>query len=168
MKVLGIDPQDSLLSLCVLDDNVKILYWDNNTLQRQIKFKNAQSYQEYLLKECMAVVNDLHKKYKLDLVVIEQQRGRVRSILEHSLLSVCMQLCIARVIFHPATWKKRVGFSKEKKGHKFNKEESIRMGLPFLNAYQGGILKKKFPKRLHDLTDSYHLAKAGSSYILNV
>ena len=166
MKVLGIDPQDSLLSLCVLEDGEKIVDWDNYPLQRQIKFRNAQSFQEYLLKECMRILKEKRDEHKFDLVVIEQQRGRVRSILEHSLLSVCMQLGMKRTIFHPSTWKKLVGFSKEGKGPKWNKEESIRMGITHLNSYRGGVLKTKYSKRLHDLTDSYLLAKAGSLYIL--
>lgn len=161
--VMGIDPQPTLIAVCVLDQYDKIYWWENIYLLKRNNFSTAQLWQEYIFQSSRDIVEKGKSLYPGLSVAVEQQRGRIKSIIEQGFLSACMELKIPRKILHPGTWKKACGF-KSAKGNKNNKKLSEILGVKRLKDYNPELLEKN-KDRYHDLTDAYFIAK---SYIVLV
>lgn len=170
---VGIDPQQSLLAIHVNSDEEEDVFWYQHVFKKKASssFKTAESWELYIGKEIEGVVEQLDANIrKLPgfspasriYSGVEQQRGRVNSIIEAMLISCGQSKGWHMCIPHPLTWKKSVGM-KCIPGNKSNKNESVNMVGPDLMAY----LKKnnlKNPGRIHDLCD----AKCISAHVFKV
>jgi hypothetical protein len=147
--IVGIDPQPSLIAWHVRDEH-RTVELNSVQLRKKACFKNAQDWQEYIYIECSRLIQHLSTRYKLGLVIIEQQRGRVNSNIEMALLVVCIQRDIPRKIVHPLQWKKAVGLPPEG-DHLLNKKISLEAAKA-----RGVPLGDK--GRVHDLADAYWIS----------
>lgn len=157
--VFGIDPQPTLLSVNGTM-NEKIIYWKNHYLKKKNTFRNAHEWQEYIWTECYNVISSL-SRFKPDLIVVEQQRGRVNSIIEQSIIGCCLSKNIKVTTVHPLTWKKN-SLVKHGKGNAKNKFESLKK-LESLNIEIPE--EYKHLERKHDLADAYFIREYAESIL---
>jgi uncharacterized iron-regulated protein len=157
--ILGIDPQRTLIATHLRGVDGKTADWRTFYLKKKSAFKGAQSWQTYIHEKCFEILEDYATYHHIRLVVIEQQRGRINSIIEQSLLVCCMALELEASIMHPLKWKSLSGVSC-KGSNKKNKDHVEQMVSSALEEYfsQKG---EKLPKRIHDLCDAYLLSEAG-------
>lgn len=156
---VGLDPQPALLACHAIDEKENIILWEPIYFAKKSSFKTVQDWQEYMVNTCHEFFNKLQVSYSnnYEIVVgIEQQRGRVNSMIEQTLLMLCMILKMKRVVLHPRTWKSAILF-KSGKGNYANKEAAIREC--------NDIIEKKYPhfleaSRLHDLCDARLISRA--------
>ncbi len=167
--IVGIDPQPRLLAVHVRvkDGNLDTFNWFKHYLQKKSRFDNAQAWQEYIYQESYSVLKqvkmDVTAKLKrpMSLVVVEQQKGRVNSIVEQSLLVACKVLELPCLILHPTTWKKRsnIPCMGDNKKNKLAVEKVV---LPYLFRYRNSEIKED---RDHDLCDAFKISEAGENSI---
>lgn len=169
--IVGIDPQPRLLAVHVRckDQNghLNTFDWFKHYLQKKSRFDNAQAWQEYIYQESYKVLNEVKMNVSAKLkkvptlVVVEQQKGRVNSIVEQSLLVACKVLLLPCLILHPTTWKKRsnVPCMHDHRKNKLAVEELV---LPYLFEYRKSNVKED---RDHDLCDAFKISEAGEKSI---
>lgn len=175
--VVGIDPQTKLFAVHIRQGQETVA-WFRVFLKKKSRFDNAQAWQQYIWQESInlldmvqqRLVHYLQSKDPPALVVIEQQKGRLQSIIEQCLLVACMVRKWPAKIMHSMTWKKRTGI-KCKKSNRLNKEESEKMVLPILidwskkqpdRSITFGLPETRTDEgRLHDLCEAFLLSKAG-------
>ena len=168
--IVGIDPQPRLLAFHVRNSLNITLAWFKHYLQKKSRFNNAQEWQEYLYDQCIMVLKEkipqvCHTQQLPSLVVCEQQKGRVNSIIEQSILAACRSLGIKLLILHPTSWKKATGVPCLKDYRK-NKQVVEQMVGPKLQQWfkDNNINKDKEDEdknRLHDLCDAEKISEAG-------
>jgi hypothetical protein len=161
---VGIDPQQSLLAINVNTDEEEDAFWFQHIFKKKNSsgFKTAEMWELYIAAEIETVITELDNKIRAHesfseasssiFCGVEQQRGRVNSLIEGILVSCGQRKGWIMSIPHPLTWKKSVGL-KCLPGNKNNKNESTSMIGPDLMDY----LKKndlKKPARIHDLCDA--------------
>jgi hypothetical protein len=166
--VLGFDPQPGLLAYHVAEYKYnnplseKTLIWQREILMKKACFDNAQQWQEYIWKICTGLFDKIERELSMksiNLVAIEQQRGRVNSLIEQSLLGCCMIRNLPRVIFHPATWKNLTGIPSL--GSNAENKKYVKQ------LFEKDLQKFKFTdKRTHDLCDAKLISKA--AYIFSI
>lgn len=166
MYTIGIDPQPTCLGICVKSNRDDIpVKWFVDYFKRKSLFKKSSEWQKYLYLKCTDVINRLvyeltSKDFNL---VIEQQRGRVNSIIENTLCCVGCRIigCDNVYIVHPNTWKKVLVYDKDHiaNGHYSNKKSSIR--LVQKNDDLKAIIetRKLNVLRLADMCDAYWICK---------
>jgi hypothetical protein len=161
--IVGIDPQPSLLAVHVRE-GFRTHQWFVINFRKKSSFNPVQKWQEYIATNCVDMINKLYKDFndRKDkiLVVIEQQRGRVNALIEHSLLMACMQLNISRLVVHPNTWKKSVKLNSGP-GNKTNKQTSVQL----VEKETGKSLGEG---RVHDKADAYCISKCGLLLALGI
>ncbi len=172
--IVGIDPQPRLLAVHVRCKNfngeLNTFDWFKHYLQKKSRFDNAQAWQEYIYHECYTILKQvkLNVSIKLKspptLVVIEQQKGRVNSIVEQSLLVSCKVLDLPCLILHPTTWKKRANVPCMH-DHKRNKQVVEEMVMPYLYRYRNSNVKED---RDHDMCDAFKISEAGENSFLSL
>lgn len=155
---IGIDPQPTLLGVCGITSTGKIVFWEPVWFQKKSTFKHVQLWQEYIISECLIELKKIQVTYpQYELYIsVEQQRGRINSMIEHTIVTLCYLLKLKCKVFHSKTWKSIINFESAK-GNRNNKEHS-----EFLCK---DIIDKDFPhfndyERKHDLCDGYLIAKA--------
>jgi hypothetical protein len=169
---IGIDPQQKFLSVNIATHDGQTIAWFNHILKRKqsSQFATAQAWQEYICRECMLVLERVvHDKARLGgfqhititKVGIEQQKGRVNTILEQALLDVCIFLKLPVHILHPTTWKNKtkipcMGNNKD------NKEVCVKLTRDKMNDFFGEETVKEMEKaeRIHDYCDCYRIREA--------
>lgn len=167
---VGIDPQPTLLSVnCCLEDNTTIVAWFNHYLKKKATFVNAQGWQVHIYEECHKLLHQVipnacsekcfPRACKIELVTIEQQKGRVNTILEQTLLCVCKALNLNVHIIHPLTWKKEVGISCTGTNKK-NKDTVVEATKTDFELHFG-VNTNNTQLRIHDLCDAFQIRKAG-------
>lgn len=169
---VGIDPQQKFISVNVTLEDGTILAWFNHVLKRKqsSQFATAQSWQEYIFREChnllQTVVYNQIKPYQnvtISRVGIEQQKGRVNTIIEQTLLCVCLILKIPATVLHPVTWKKKTGIQCMGSNHA-NKKECVEKTRHILVGYFGEAkvveMENTDDKRIHDYCDAYRIGEA--------
>ncbi len=169
--IVGIDPQPRLLAVHVrckdCNGNLDTFDWFKLYLQKKCRFENAQAWQEYIYQESHKMLSEVKMnvmaklKKPLTLVVVEQQKGRVNSIVEQSLLVACKVLALPCLILHPTTWKKRTNVPCMQ-DHRKNKLAVEQLVLPTLFEYRKSNVKED---RDHDLCDAFKLSEAGEKSI---
>lgn len=176
---VGIDPQPTLISVnCTTEhaNNDKLnpkdytIAWFNHYLKKKSAFSCAQGWQEHVFDESYKLLSGIIKtqceekcypnRYVIKLVAIEQQKGRVNTILEQTLLCVCKQLHLPVMVLHPLTWKKAVGLETGG-GNKKNKDLVVNMTHNTLTSFFGNYEVKGAKLRVHDLCDAYQIRRAG-------
>jgi hypothetical protein len=182
---IGIDPQPTFLSInCTTDQNTLVpdtdpktytVSWFNHYLKKKSAFGCAQAWQEHIFEECYKILHTVIPRqceekcypnlYDIKLVSVEQQKGRVNTILEQTILCVCKQLALPALILHPLTWKKTVGLECGG-GNKKNKELVVEMTHDTLVAFFGDYQAGGTKLRVHDLCDAYQIRRAGYTLIL--
>lgn len=123
--VVGIDPQPSLLAVCVKHLNTgKRIAWFQVLLKRKDSFPKAGDWESYIVDQCIRTVSEIethianvflgvqNKMFYVDFAV-EQQRGRVKTIPETCLATAARARGWTIRIPHPNTWKKGMGFTAE-------------------------------------------------------
>jgi len=172
--IVGIDPQPTLFAVqCKTLDGI-ILAWFNIHLKKKARFDSAQLWQEYIYQESHALITKtipthcyamLGGYQKPDLVTIEQQKGRVCSIIETSLLNVCLQENIPAWIANAMCWKRKTN-TPCTKYHYQNKKVVEKIVEPILNEYftPEELEEIKKSKRKHDLCDANQITDAGIIY----
>jgi hypothetical protein len=169
---IGIDPQPSLLAICCMDPKQEIMEWFDIRLHRKDTYKSAEDWGIYVAHQAKVVLADLkeliftyHKQKFVTrnkmlrptiLLCIEQQRGRVNSLIEGYLVGVGVDLDMNILVPHPNKWKSKVGLVSEP-GNKANKTASLKMYVDQYVKYCDSIGKRP-GKRLHDLCDAKCLA----------
>lgn len=168
---VGIDPQQKFISVNVSMADGTVLAWFNHILKRKqsSQFATAQSWQEYIFRECHSLLQTVvynHIKsphYHISRVGIEQQKGRVNTIIEQTLLCVCLILKIPATVLHPVTWKKRTGIQCMG-SNQANKKECVEKTRHILVSYFGEAkvveMETTDDKRIHDYCDAYRIGEA--------
>jgi len=157
---LGIDPQPSAIAgCCVGDRNGRVVYLHMVRLAHKAQM-SAQRWQEYVITEFEKFFDNVmaaaaSSGATLAKVAVEQQRGRVNSMMEVSCVAICMQKRLWRLVVSPKTWKSWTDVPCTG-DHNENKKESTRIALPFLISYDPGVEKRHSP--VHHLCDAYHIA----------
>lgn len=170
---IGIDPQPSLIAVHIYDIlRDRTIKWFVLMLQKKTRKNTAQEWQEYICKQSDVLLNyciDTIISYnggnclKHILVVVEQQRGRVNSIIEQSILASCVKNDVARQILHPLTWKKKVGINCMG-SNKENKKLVENLVSPILKKYcKETGMNICSTCRIHDMCDAYLISKAFSN-----
>lgn len=160
---VGIDPQPTQLAVKVevSGDSVATIDWFNILLKLKSLFKTAEEWELYVADQCNMVIDNIVKTIsvysgrstkKWVYCAIEQQRGRVKSIIEACLVAATLKVGWIVCVPHPVTWKKSCKM-KHGKGNTQNKIESEKMYSEELELYcaEKHIL---VPKRIHDLCDA--------------
>lgn len=166
--VLGIDPQPKFLSVHLRKESGEILDWFNHHLQKHSRFNNAQSWQEHVYDEVIIMLQRIaltiqtktKEKRFPDLISCEQQKGRVNSLIEQTILCVCKHLKIKCIIIHPVSWKKATGIPCLKNHYK-NKQAVEEVVKPEYMAYMKDRNMDITETRLHDLFDAKKICEAG-------
>lgn len=166
--------------------NFEIVEWNNLYLRKKERFKTAFDWQLYILNECHLFSTKLIKKINTHfegvhywtpadklrgynvLFAVEQQRGRVNSIIEQSLLAAMSFEDHSKSFYfnnkslyslHPTTWKKAVKFQNQGTNKK-NKDFSVTEISPCLTEYRSRVnISTKPGERIHDLCDAFLIAK---------
>lgn len=164
--IVGIDPQPTCLGFCVRGLNMKPNY-NCAYLKKKQSFTKSSLWQEYLYEFCSNFIDELvetHRRHGvITTVVVEQQRGRVNSLIEATLYALFkIKLHGAKVLLvHPATWHSKVDLGSKPGGsHYANKKLSV---LAFEKAL-GTIEVTSKPcnlYRLADMADAYWLSEWG-------
>jgi hypothetical protein len=188
--IVGIDPQQKLFGVHIRKGD-ETLGWFKIYMKKKCRYETAQAWQEYVWSECVTLldrvarhipIHAMHVQYtfphlscgtrptKPDLVVIEQQKGRVHSIIEQSLLVACLQRNWNAKIMHPMSWKRKIKMDFGE-GNKKNKEKALHAVLPILEQWIalnpdsrisiGTALTPADESRMHDLCDAFLISKAG-------
>lgn len=182
--IVGIDPQPTLLAVHVRDNFDATIAWFKHYFQKKCRFDNAQKWQEHIYDETSNVLQQkipliIKAKFSyLSLqqcvpryVAVEQQKGRVNSIIEQTVLCLCKHAKIEVLILHPMTWKKHTNIPKTGNNKK-NKEAVEKIVKPKLQEYiqtstdlhdteQLNIVDwDKTKERLHDLCDADKISEA--------
>lgn len=157
MLILGIDPQPKLLALCLINEKLEVKEWYTIPFKKKNTL-SAQLWQEHVWGECFNAIQSLKNVYNINLIAIEQQRGRVNSLIESALLGCSMYLQIKRIIYHPKTWKKLIQFKCDP-GHKNNKIESVKLVEKKIKTYSEDLYQKNI-SGLDHLSDAYLIALA--------
>jgi hypothetical protein len=156
-------------------DNPKTytIAWFNHYLKKKATFANAQGWQEHVYDECYNILGSVIPKqcqekchpnpFTIVLVSVEQQKGRVNSILEQTLLCCCKQLKLPIYTVHPVTWKKAVNLQCAGSNKK-NKSLVVEFTKPAMEEYFG---VQEETARIHDLCDAFQIRKAGYIHHLN-
>lgn len=158
---VGIDPQPTLIAVHARN-TTKTLYWKNLYLMKKVYFEGAQKWQEYIHQQSKELIIDLMNIAKknnciIKLIIIEQQRGRVYSLIEQCLLDICIFYSLPRVIMHPVVWRRHVGLNNTHGNNKTNKINSVN-----IVKHQ---MKEEIPiedKRIHDLCEAYLMSLVAS------
>lgn len=155
---VGIDPQPFVIAVYAENQSQQHLMWVNHYLKKKVTFDNVQGWQEYIIRECNNIIYNLKEKYPeyiLD-VAVEQQRGRIKSIIEQSLLASCVNMGIKCTLISPRSWKKIIDFKSEP-GNDNNKKTAFELNKKFIQTYYPQYMKLK---RVHDLCDARLISKA--------
>jgi hypothetical protein len=157
--ILGIDPQPTVLGFHLRDAKGDTKDWKALFLKKKSSFKGAQAWQEYVYAICQDTIENYSVDHKISLVVIEQQRGRVNSIIEQSLLISCIAVGLPARTLHPVKWKKLVGLSLKGSNAKNKKESCDKIADQLKSHFMrtGEML----PNRIHDLCDAFYISLAG-------
>ena len=168
MYTLGVDPQPTCLGICVKEyGKDEPIVWRVEYFKRKSLFKKSEDWQKYLHKKCKIILIQIIEHElggSKDLVlVIEQQRGRVNSLVENTLCCIgCDMVGMDGVrLVHPNTWRKTLPVDHEKGecGHYSNKKSTIRL------TKQNDLLRpivesrKLSTLRLADMCDAYWICK---------
>lgn len=175
---IGIDPQQKFFSINIATHDGQTIAWFNHILKRKqsSQFATAQAWQEYICRECILVLEKtVHEKARLGgfqhititKVGIEQQKGRVNTILEQALLDVCIFLKLPVQILHPTTWKNKTKIPCMGSNEK-NKEVCVQLTRKYMVDFFGekkvaemeADAKKDKDKRIHDYCDCYRIREA--------
>ena len=171
---VGIDPQQKFLSVNVATEKGEVIAWWNHILKRKqsSQFGTAQDWQEYIYRECLFLLETEiftmcrkggYSNIEIKEVGLEQQKGRVNTIIEQAILDVCIRLQLPRRILHPVTWKKQTeipctGSNKE------NKEACVQRTKHEMKAFFGeeklNQLGKTEEGRIHDYCDAFRIRQA--------
>lgn len=162
---VGIDPQPNNISVCVLKANLPSDTrepdpedWFMVVLMQRAVFPSAEDWQKYIWKQCTEICKGLVKKYPKCHVYVEQQRGRINSMIEQSLLGACMTNNLEVTTVHPKRWKSDHNFEKgTNANHKNQAEYKIKPSLEKYCRKYG----KPLPIRVHDLCDAYLISESG-------
>jgi len=154
---MGIDPQPSEIDVHIRNSKGETLYWCQHYLEVKSSFSRAQDWQEYIWRQCNLLFETcLSKVKRIDVCGFEQQRGRINSMIEQSLLGCCMIKNIKRVILHPLTWKKLVGLKPQGSNAKNKKHVTMLLANELVkhNPHWKDLT------RVHDLCDAWFISKA--------
>lgn len=159
---VGIDPQPRLISVKVVGygkNEVIILDWFNCELIMKSSFPTAEAWELYAIGKAQLVISYVHDiiikhggKSSKTYCGVEQQMGRVKSILEVALLTCATLKKWVVHAPHPKKWKKSCNMTYGK-GNTDNKVVSEQQYKPSLIQY----CKSKnirLPNRIHDLCDA--------------
>jgi hypothetical protein len=161
--IVGIDPQQDNISICVKykDSELPIPRgWTKVLLKQRSSFSIAETWQKYIIEQSNLIASEL-KNFKVDVVKIEQQRGRLNSIIEQSLLCSCLKEGLKVHTIHPRKWKMGLGFEPGSTNH-FQKKHALKLVKPILDKYWSIYNIPPLPEdeRLHDLCDAYLISKS--------
>jgi hypothetical protein len=164
---IGIDPQPSNISVCVLDEEANVLKWLAICLFKRTTFLTATDWQKYIIEQCQNIVYEDLKEYITEAtnvsIGVEQQRGRINSIIEQTLLTIFFEKFKGSTIFsiHPKKWKRIISFNPVGNNTNRNhKQHSVNMVHTILLNYckENDIVTPT--GRIHDLCDAYLISKA--------
>jgi hypothetical protein len=178
--IVGIDPQPTLFGVqCRNLKTGERIAWFNVYLKKKQRFENSQQWEEYVYEETKKLISvTIPKICKVQpnfeetlprFVTVEQQKGRVCSIMECTVLCVCKELQIDLWVANPMCWKRKTGVQCTKSHHK-NKKVVEEMVTPELEKFVAEKYTKeekdsfKKEKRKHDLCDADKITEAGIMY----
>jgi hypothetical protein len=188
MYVVGIDPQITIIAICIQyreeGDKWKKIAWFQVLLKRKDAYVRVADWEKYMVEQCIRTVDEIaaiiqnhntkdHNPQKPVSVEcgVEQQRGRVKSIPEACLITAAKKMGWNIHVPHPSSWKKAISFyntkeptHEEKKkgtlitGNKENKKRAEELYAKELHEY---CASKKIvpPKIIHHLCDAACIAK---------
>lgn len=164
--IVGIDPQPTCIGYCVRGENFKPNY-NCAYMKKKQSFKKSNLWQAYVFSFSSNFIDELiegHQRYGvIETVVVEQQRGRINSLIEATIYTLCkMKLPNAKILLvHPTTWHSKVNLGGTKGGsHYANKKLSV-------TAFQKVVEKTETTSketniyRLADMADAYWLCDWG-------
>jgi len=170
---VGIDPQPDNISICAIKHQVdhynlkqlhyvSVIYWVKHKLKLKTTFNKAEDWQRYVINETRNVFDKLSKhiskyNYKTVFISVEQQRGRVNSLIEQTLFTVSMSHNYETHSTGPMLWKSLINM-KRLGSNTNNKIEAKTLVLPIYEQWVQCKIDKKF--RVHDLCDAYLIAWA--------
>lgn len=174
---VGIDPQPDNISFHVWYTKEKpktilshmdltTIDWCKVDLKKRTIFPRVIEWQKYIIQQCgdisnrisdLAVgVNIMEREMNPKIYcAIEQQRGRVASIIEQSLIHAFKlnRYCVDVTTFHPVSWKKATGCACMG-ANKKNKKAALDLITPELLAYCIKLNVSYPSGRIHDFCDA--------------
>jgi hypothetical protein len=165
---VGIDPNLCMLAVHIrLGEKAIPKGWFTQVLKKRDAFKDASSWETYVLSECINTIrhtNSLIKNFirehnigpNVTTCAVEQQRGRVKSIVEAGLGCAALAAGWKVLMPHPLTWKKKIGLAWGG-GNASNKQEAVKVQFVALESYcrennTFHLIKSK--ERIHDLCEA--------------
>jgi hypothetical protein len=157
--IVGIDPQQDNISICVQSPQLELpISWSKILLKQRSSFSIAETWQKYIFEQSTLIAEELGR-LKVKIVIIEQQRGRLNSIIEQTLLCCCLKVGLDVHTIHPRKWKMGLNFESGTTNH-FQKKQSLELVKPLLEKF---CIANNIPiptGRLHDLCDAYLISKS--------
>jgi hypothetical protein len=165
---VGIDPNLCMLAVHVrLGEKAIPKGWFTHVLKKRDAFKDASSWETYVLSECINTIrftNSLIKNFIREngigphviTCAVEQQRGRVKSIVEAGLGCAALAAGWKVLMPHPLTWKKKIGLPWGG-GNASNKQEAVKAQYFSLELYckeNNTPMLMRSNSRIHDLCDA--------------
>jgi hypothetical protein len=174
---VGIDPQPSLIAVYAETPNNEVLAWFQLRLQRKDSYKSSEDWGIYIANQCKLILREFRTvifthheanptgKPPVIVLTVEQQRGRVNSLIEGYLVGVAVDLNMSLFVPHPNKWKSKVKLECEP-GNKANKDAALtRYGKEYIKYCK---LNGRNPeKRIHDVCDARCLVEYGKVLISN-
>jgi hypothetical protein len=160
---VGVDPQQNNVSVCVLNDVGEPVYWQQVVMQLRKTFPSASDWQEMVIRVVASLLRDVSFLGDDTKVYVEQQRGRLNSIVEQTVLCTFKRLYDECKTVHPRKWRKSHGFFKRGVSNADNKKASKANVRDVLKAYGnkcGGNVMEANSERIHDLCDAYLIARS--------
>ncbi len=172
---VGIDPQPSLIAVYAETPNSEVLAWFQMRLQRKDSYKSSEDWGIYVANQCKVILREFRTviythyqaqptgKSPVIVVTIEQQRGRVNSLIEGYLVGVAVDLNMSLFVPHPNKWKSKVKLDCEP-GNKSNKDAALtRYGKEYIKYCK--LNGRNTEKRIHDVCDARCLVEYGKILI---
>jgi len=166
--VVGIDPQPNNISYCAtaIDQRATLpVVWVMVCLKQRSAFNTAQEWQRYIIDQVHGIFKDLqnNRQIKIKCVCIEQQKGRVNSIIEQTLFCISLGYNFNTIIVHPRKWKSFHNFQKGTNyNHKQQAEDKVKQ---ILVEYCTCNHIKTPTGRLHDLCDAFLISKSAVNWL---
>ena len=159
---IGIDPQPDNISVCVLtfDSEYKshVLMWKKKILQRKDSFSKAALWQAYIVDESYSLFWDIDTLRKSGYginVCVEQQRGRVNSLMEQTLFTIGRMFKFNMSLINASQCKKLVNMGQA--GNNYRNKLLVTNEISHI-LYKHDDKYKNKSHRIHDLCDAYLIA----------
>lgn len=181
MIVIGIDIGDNHVAVCAQKGSGidrKIILWQLYLFKKRDVYASSGDWLKEMnniipdiIKNIYDVIQDIEQcTFDTVYVGIEQQRNRIRSIIEALLYVHCASFSSPDhiLLMHPGQWKKHFPSFKTVSGNYQNKRMTEYLTKDILYDYWSANDTAPLPHRIHDLGDAYLISIAVEKFFLTL